>query len=68
MLLAVRLSLLATYAVVGCRAGAASSLVRQDIPEAEILHRAGVSSADWLLTYNRVNLPSRLRVCTSLFA
>mmetsp|Transcript_14741 Transcript_14741/g.22243 ORF Transcript_14741/g.22243 Transcript_14741/m.22243 type:complete len:86 (-) Transcript_14741:3637-3894(-) len=48
------------YTTQGIRAGAATTLVKHRIPEQRIKDLAGVTSEDWLVTYDRVDLERRL--------
>mmetsp|Transcript_3902 Transcript_3902/g.12083 ORF Transcript_3902/g.12083 Transcript_3902/m.12083 type:complete len:324 (-) Transcript_3902:246-1217(-) len=50
----------ATYTTHGIRRGAATSMVKHQVPEHIILDRAGVSSRDWIATYDEVDLGRRL--------
>ena len=48
------------YTSHGIRAGAATSLVRREVPHHIIKARAGVKSDDWIATYDRIDLERRL--------
>ncbi len=48
------------------RAGGASELVRQKVPEHIIKTLAGVTGADWIATYDRVDLDRRLAAVRGL--
>ncbi|MEM1035108.1 MAG: hypothetical protein AAGN82_32510 [Myxococcota bacterium] len=50
----------------GIRAGAATTLVKHGVPEHIIMKHAGVTSPDWIATYDRVDLERRLECSRSL--
>jgi len=47
------------YTTQGIRAGAAATLVKHRTPEQRIEDLTGVTSEDWLVTYDRVSLERR---------
>ena len=56
----------AQYTSHGIRAGAATTLVRAQVPDHIIQSRAGVTSADWITAYDRLDLGRRLACSRSL--
>mmetsp|Transcript_19089 Transcript_19089/g.61443 ORF Transcript_19089/g.61443 Transcript_19089/m.61443 type:complete len:131 (-) Transcript_19089:558-950(-) len=48
-----------TYTTHGIRRGAATSMVKHQVPEHIVLDRAGVTSRDWIATYDEVDLDRR---------
>ena len=54
------------YTSHGIRAGGTTSLVKHKVPTHIIQHCAGTVSADWIATYDRVDLDRRLECSRAL--
>ena len=55
-----------TYTTQGIRAGAATTLVKHRVPDHVVKGRAGVTSDDWIMTYDRIDLDRRLECSRAL--